>query len=77
VLVLSAANLRPVVYLQVLAKFLQHSFTQKIGIEFAAFCKFDNSLGNHFIGEIVSLGKLKSYARNFTGLGGTSRRARL
>jgi hypothetical protein len=33
------------------AKFFQHGFTQKIGIEFAGFCKFDNSLGNHFVGK--------------------------
>ncbi len=32
---------------------------------FAGFCKFDNSLGNHFIGEIASLGKPKSCASDF------------
>jgi hypothetical protein len=47
------------------AKFFQHGFTQKIGIEFAGFCKFDNSLGNHFIGEIASLGKPKSDVCHF------------
>jgi hypothetical protein len=35
--------------LQVLEKFLQHSLTQKIGIEFAGFHKLNNSFGDSFI----------------------------
>jgi hypothetical protein len=46
-------------------KFLQNAFTQKVGIAFAGSRKFDNSLGDHFVGEIASLGKPKSYASHF------------
>src|SRR5262245_34249718 len=51
--------------LQVLAKFAQHSLTQKIGIEFAGFCKLDNSFGNFFIDKIALFAKLKSCASHF------------
>src|SRR5262249_4191096 len=51
--------------LQVLAKFPQHTLTQKIGIEFARFCKLDNSFGDSFIDEIALVIKLKSYASHF------------
>jgi hypothetical protein len=43
-----------------LAKLLHYGFTQNIGIEFAGFCKFDNSLGDHLIGTIVAVCKSKS-----------------
>jgi hypothetical protein len=39
--------------LQVLEKFLQHSRTQKIGIEFAGFCKLDDAFGDSFIDKIA------------------------
>jgi hypothetical protein len=51
--------------LQVLAKFLQHSLTQKIGIEFAGFCKLDNSFGDSFIDKIALVANLKSCASHF------------
>jgi len=38
---------------------------QKIGIEFAGFCKFDNSFGDSFIDKITSVTKLKSRASHF------------
>ena len=40
-----------------LAKLLHYGFTQNIGIEFAGFCKFDNSLGDHLIGTIAAVPK--------------------
>ena len=43
-----------------LAKLLHYGFTQNIGIEFAGFCKFDNSLGDHLIGTIAAVCKSKS-----------------
>jgi hypothetical protein len=51
--------------LQVLAKFLQNSLTQKIGIEFAGFCKLDNSFGDSFIDKIALVANLKSCASHF------------
>src|SRR5262245_19692733 len=51
--------------LQVLAKFPKHTLTQRIGIEFARFCKLDNSFGDSFIDEIALVIKLKSYASHF------------
>lgn len=48
-----------------LAKFLQHSFTQKIGIKFAGFCKVGNSFGDYFVDKITFVVKLKSYASHF------------
>jgi hypothetical protein len=36
------------------AKFLQYAFTQKVGIAFAGSRKLDNSLGDHFVGEVES-----------------------
>src|SRR5215813_8577462 len=51
--------------LQVLGKFLQYRLTQKIGIEFAGFRKFNNSFGDSFIDKIALIGKLKSYASHF------------
>jgi hypothetical protein len=49
----------------VLAKFPQHTLTQKIGIEFARFCKLDNSFGDSFVDEIALVVKLKSCASYF------------
>src|SRR5262249_36432736 len=51
--------------LQVLEKFLQHSLTQKVGIEFAGFCKLDNSFGDSFIDKIALVANLKSSASHF------------
>jgi hypothetical protein len=35
-------------HLQVLTKFPHHGFTQKIGIEFPAFCQLDDSLSSFY-----------------------------
>jgi|SRR5260221_1580803 hypothetical protein len=43
-----------------LAKLLHYGFIQNIGIEFAGFCKFDNSLGDQLIGTIAAVCKSKS-----------------
>src|SRR5262249_44911192 len=51
--------------LQVLAKFPQHTLTQKIGIEFACFCKLDNSFDDSFTNKIVLVAKLKGCASHF------------
>jgi hypothetical protein len=42
----------------VLAKFLQHSLTQKIRIKFAGFCMVGNSFGDSFIDKIAFVAKL-------------------
>jgi len=41
-------------------KFLHHRFAQNLGIAFAGFRKFDNFLGDHFIGKIAAVFKSKS-----------------
>jgi hypothetical protein len=46
-------------------KFLQNAFTQKVGIAFAGSRKFDNSLGDHFVGEVASMRKAKGCATHF------------
>ena|SRR5215831_12943113 len=46
--------------LQVLEKFLQHRLTQKLGVEFASFCKLDNAFGDSFIDKIALVANLKS-----------------
>src|SRR5262249_8626533 len=48
-----------------LAKFLQDAFTQKIGITLAGLGKFDDALGDDFVGEIAAVGKPKGYASHF------------
>src|SRR5215468_1256118 len=47
------------------AKFLQHIFTQKIGIELAGLGKFDNAPRDHFVGEIAPVRKAKRCANHF------------
>ena len=51
-------------HLQVLTKFPHHGFTQKIGIEFSAFCQLDDSLSS-FFGKIALIAELKSFASHF------------
>ena len=48
-----------------LAKFLHYGITQNIGIEFAGSCKFDNFVGDHFIGKIAAVFKCKSKTSHF------------
>ena len=50
--------------LQVLAKFLQHSLTQDIGIKLAGFCKLDNLFSDSFPQNAL-VAKLKSCASHF------------
>jgi hypothetical protein len=47
------------------AKFLHYGITQNIGIEFAGSCKFDNFLGDHFIGKIAAVSQSKSKTSHF------------
>jgi hypothetical protein len=56
----------PGAHLQALhAKFLHYSFAQNIGIEFAGFRKFDNSLGDQLIRNIAAVCKSKSQTSHF------------
>jgi hypothetical protein len=48
-----------------LAKFLHYTFTQNIGIKFAGFCKFNNSLGDHLIGKIAAVCNVQGDASHF------------
>src|SRR5262245_34536021 len=48
-----------------LAKFLQDAFTQKVGITLAGLGKFDDALGDDFVGEIAAVRKPKGYASHF------------
>ena len=46
--------------LQVLTKFPQHRFTQKISIVFPGFCKLNNPFGDSLISKIAFIAKLQS-----------------
>jgi len=48
-----------------LAKFLEHAFAQKIGIALASLGKFDDALGNEFVGDDGALGKTECDAGHF------------
>jgi hypothetical protein len=41
------------------------NFTQNIGIKFAGFCKFDNSLGDHLIGKVAAVCNVQGDASHF------------
>jgi len=49
----------------VLAKFLQHGLTQKVGIEFAVFSKLNNFFGDSFVDWIALVAKLKGCVSHF------------